>query len=77
LAFGNLLIIGLGYVAYRVVMGGAKSKVLEESDDEDVDVGKKDDGKAKPKAGVKESPKRVRKPVLDLPDDAIDIDSGR
>lgn len=79
LAFGNLLIIGLGYFAYRMVMGGGKSKVLEESDDDDGDdaAGKKDDGKTKAKAEAKEElPKRVKKAVMDLPDDAIDIDSG-
>ncbi len=79
LAFANLLIIGLGYVAYRVVMGGGKSKVLDESDDDDAagdTTSKKADDKAKPKTDAKEPPKRVKKPVLDLPDDAIDIDSG-
>jgi uncharacterized protein (TIGR03503 family) len=79
LAFVNLLIIGLGYVAYRMVMGGGKSKVLDESDEDDAagdTASKKADDKAKPKTDAKEPPKRVKKPVLDLPDDAIDIDSG-
>jgi uncharacterized protein (TIGR03503 family) len=79
LVLGNILILGLGYFAYRMIMGGGKSKVLEESDDEEGDekakggeavkdekkgTDKKEDGKAK----------RAGKASLDLPDDAIDID---
>ncbi|MDB6061203.1 MAG: von Willebrand factor [Verrucomicrobiaceae bacterium] len=88
LAIGNLLILGLGYFAYRMIMGGNKSRVLEEADDEDgekEETGKKGDSKGK--AGAEKSEKgaekkeevkekRVRKQVLDLPDDAIDIDGG-
>ena len=85
LAFGNLLILGLGYFAYRMIMGGGKSSVLDETDDEDDekgDDGKKGGGKTKAgadKADKKEEtkePKRTRKAVFDLPDDAIDIEGG-
>lgn len=81
LVFGNLLILGLGFFAYRVIMGGGKSKVLEETDDDnddDIDTGKggkdskdkkKDDGKDKGDKG-----KRASKAALDLPDDAIDLE---
>jgi uncharacterized protein (TIGR03503 family) len=90
LVLGNLLIIGLGYFAYRMVMGSGKSKVLDEPDEDDDEAdGKKDSGKKtgdkkgggdktgdkgadKPEA---KEPKRAKK-VLDLPDDAIDIDGG-
>lgn len=80
LAFGNLLLLGLGYVAYRMIMGGGgKSKVLEESDEDDEDgaADQKAGGKEKP-ADKKEAAKETKKPkkVLDLPDDAIDIDGG-
>ena len=83
LAFGNLAIFGLGYLAYRMIMGGGKSKVLEESDDEDADDAKqKDEGgkggakKDEKKADKekKEEGKPKKKASLDLPDDAIDID---
>ncbi|HEY3698811.1 MAG TPA: vWA domain-containing protein, partial [Spongiibacteraceae bacterium] len=37
LVLGNLLILGLGFFAYRVIMGGGKSKVLEETDDDNDD----------------------------------------
>lgn len=84
LAAGNLLIIGLGFLAYRLIMGGSKSKVLEESDedDEDDDEPKGKDGKKSKgdagdtKAKEKDSGKPKRPKALDLPDDAIDIDSG-
>ncbi len=78
LALGNLLIFGLGYFAYRMIMGGGKSKVLDEADDEDeagdgAKGGGKDDKKP---ADKKEDAKAKRggKGTLDLPDDAIDID---
>lgn len=90
LAVGNLLILGLGYAAYRMIMGGGKSKVLDAPDeDEDGDAdakgkekgGKeKKDGKGKEDrrsddAKGKEEGKPKRTPKpLDLPDDAIDID---
>lgn len=91
LAVGNLLLIGLGFLAYRMIMGGGKkSSVLDESDDddEDGDDGKKGGGKAaegkdKTKDAAKEvekeapkEPKRAKKPMLDLPDGAIDIEGG-
>jgi uncharacterized protein (TIGR03503 family) len=84
LVFGNILILALGYFAYRMIMGGGKSKVLEESEDED-DEGKGGDAKAaggkkdeKKEKGAdkdkKEEGKPKKKASLDLPDDAIDID---
>lgn len=77
LALGNLLILGLGFVAYRVIMGGSKSKVLDDIDeDAEAVAGKEDDaaGKNKKKAGEgKDKPRRAK---TDLPDDAIDIDSS-
>ena len=75
LVVGNLLVIGLGYLAFRMVMGGNKSKVLEEGD-EDADAkdekpagGKRKDDEKKPAGKAKKS-----LDDLDLPDDAIDID---
>ncbi len=79
IAIGNLLILGLGFVAYRVIMGGSKSKVLDEADDEGED-GEADkaasaaEGKDKKKAG--EGRPKAKRARADLPDDAIDIDSG-
>lgn len=74
---GNLLILGLGFAAYRMIMGGGKSKVLDIADDEE-DADEKASGDAKEKGKKKggdgkEKPKRAK---TDLPDDAIDIDSG-
>lgn len=90
LALGNILILGLGFVAYRMIMGGGKSKVLEESDDEEggeaqadekpakkdkkADKGKKEDAKEEKKDEAKKDDKPKKKASLDLPDDAIDID---
>lgn len=37
LAFVNLCVLGLGFMAYRMVMASGQSSVLEESDDEDVE----------------------------------------
>jgi uncharacterized protein (TIGR03503 family) len=79
LAFGNLLILGLGYFAYRMIMGGGKSKVLEEADEDDEEkeeADKKGDAKAKAGADKPDTKDRRKKAPLDLPDDAIDIDSG-
>ncbi|HSB95494.1 MAG TPA: VWA domain-containing protein [Spongiibacteraceae bacterium] len=79
LVLGNILILGLGYFAYRMIMGGGKSKVLEESDDEEGEDNKasggsaKDDKKGADKKGEPKA-KRAGKGSLDLPDDAIDID---
>ena len=75
LVLGNLLIIGLGFVAYRVIMGGGKSKVLDEEDAESEDAD--DDGKdAKEKDKKKggDAKEKVKRAKVDLPDDAIDID---
>jgi uncharacterized protein (TIGR03503 family) len=80
--FGNLLIFGLGYFAYRKIMGGGNSKVLDEPDDEDdEDKSRGEDAKGEKKGDKKadkEKDKKEDKPkkkaTLDLPDDAIDID---
>lgn len=77
LVLGNFLIVGLGFVAYRVIMGGGKSKVLEDSDEEG--------GESEEKAGdakgggdkKKEGKEKAKRAKTDLPDDAIDIDSGK
>lgn len=75
LVVGNLLVIGLGYLAFRMVMGGSKSKVLDEAEadadgkDEKAAGGKRKDDEKKPAAKAKKS-----LDDLDLPDDAIDID---
>lgn len=75
LVLGNLLIVGLGFVAYRMIMGGGKSKVLEEADDEESDKDAEEaKGKDKKKSDGKEKAKRAK---TDLPDDAIDIDAGK
>jgi uncharacterized protein (TIGR03503 family) len=80
LVVGNLLILALGFFAYRMIMGGGKSKVLEESDEDDDEgapakgtAGKPDEKKAGEK-GKKEEGKPKKRASLDLPDDAIDID---
>jgi uncharacterized protein (TIGR03503 family) len=82
LVFGNVLILALGYFAYRMIMGGGKSKVLDEADDEEDDDngasakgagGKKDEKKTADK-DKKEEGRPKKKASLDLPDDAIDID---
>ncbi len=75
LALGNLLILGLGFVAYRVIMGGGKSKVLEEPDDEEGEAG--GDAEAAKGKGKKGSEGKAKRAKTDLPDDAIDIDSGK
>ncbi|MET0378956.1 MAG: hypothetical protein ABW049_08185, partial [Spongiibacteraceae bacterium] len=79
LAVGNLLVIGLGYMAYRMVMGGSKSKVLDEKEgdeDEDAAGDKGGKGKAEKGKGAADKPAAKAKKSLDmdLPDDAIDID---
>lgn len=38
LVLGNLLIIALGYLAYRMVTGGGKSKVLDEDEEDNADI---------------------------------------
>ena len=75
LVVGNLLIIGIGFMAYRMIMGGGKSKVLEEdSDEDDADAGKAGAAKNEDKkGGGKEKAKRAK---AELPDDAIDLDAG-
>ncbi|HEY3698508.1 MAG TPA: hypothetical protein VGK97_04195, partial [Spongiibacteraceae bacterium] len=74
-------ILGLGFFAYRVIMGGGKSKVLEETDDDnddDIDAVKGGkDSKDRKKDDVKDrgdKNKRASKAALDLPDDAIDLE---
>lgn len=81
LALANLLVVGLGYMAYRMVMGGSKSKVLEDAEGEEEGGAATDKGKGKAgkdKAGDKgaaEKPAKGKKSLdMDLPDDAIDID---
>ena len=65
IAIGNLLLIALGYVAFRMVMGGGKSAVLEASDEEDDEF---------PAGAREKAPPSLDD--LDLPLDAIDIDPG-
>ncbi len=81
LALGNLLVIGLGYMAYRMVMGGSKSKVLDDAEGDDEDgaatekAGKGKAGKDKDKGAAEKPAAKAKKSLdLDLPDDAIDID---
>lgn len=68
LGLGNLLILGLGVFAFRLIMGGSRSEVLEAADEEEAE------------ASLEANPAPVRPgrrgngPVLDLPDDAVDID---
>lgn len=38
IAAGNLLILGLGYLAYRIVMGAGRSDVLEDDADDNTDI---------------------------------------
>lgn len=71
LAVGNLVILGLGYVAFRMIMGGGKSRVLEEGDENDEGEEEVPAGKAAPAKGKAPMPSLDE---LDLPDDAIDID---
>ncbi len=72
LVVGNLLILGLGFIAYRMIMGGGKSNVLEEADDEDAESDKEAEAvKEKKKEG------KAKRAKADLPDDAIDIDAGK
>ncbi len=66
-ALGNLLLIVLGYVAFRMVMGGGKSSVLEQPDEDDGEGDRPGGGKAKAPPSLDD---------LDLPLDAIDIDPG-
>jgi len=72
LVLGNLLILGLGFFAYRMIMGGSKSKVLEE-DDEDAVAEK---GAAEEKEQKKPGKEKAKRAKTDLPDDAIDIDAA-
>lgn len=74
LALGNLLLIGLGYFAYRMIMGGNKSSVLETPDEEDD--ASPADGKADAKASKKKAAGKAPPSLddLELPLDAIDID---
>jgi hypothetical protein len=68
LAFGNLLLVGLGFLAFRLIMGGGKSSVLEEADD---------DEEGAENATPSAAGKKGRVPSIDdlgLPSDAIDID---
>jgi uncharacterized protein (TIGR03503 family) len=85
IAAGNLLLLGIGFFAFRRIMGGSRSKVLDEADDLDEDA---DDKAAKSgKEGKGGKPGKEGKPAaapaaklkkslddLDLPDDTIDID---
>ncbi|MFT3931578.1 MAG: VWA domain-containing protein [Spongiibacteraceae bacterium] len=77
LVFGNLLIIGLGFVAYRVIMGGGKSKVLEESDEDAEESAEKAGGEKGGGDKKKEGKEKAKRAKADLPDDAIDIDAGK
>ncbi len=77
LVLGNLLIIGLGFVAYRVIMGGGKSKALEgddEDEDDEDDVKDVKDTKGKDKKKTGDGKERAKRAKADLPDDAIDIE---
>lgn len=83
LALGNLLILGLGFAAFRMIMGGGKSNVLDAADDDAEEgadkkdkAGGEDKKDKKDKGGDKAEGKAKRsKAALDLPDDAIDIDA--
>ncbi len=72
LAFGNLLLIVLGYFAFRMIMGGGKSTVLETADEDE------DDEEAPAARGGKKGGAKTPPPLddLDLSLDAIDIDPG-
>jgi uncharacterized protein (TIGR03503 family) len=83
LAVGNLLVLGLGFFAYRKITGGSRSKVLDEADDADealadTPAGGKaaQGGKAGAESAAKPAAAKPKKSLddLDLPDDAIDID---
>lgn len=76
LVAGNLLIVGLGFVAYRVIMGGGKSKVLDEADDESEGDEDGKDGKEKDKKKGDDGKSKGKRAKAELPDDAIDIDSS-
>lgn len=76
LVLGNLLIIGLGFVAYRVIMGGGKPKVLDEADDEDEDGEPAKGGDAKDKKKDSDGKEKGKRAKAELPDDAIDIESS-
>jgi hypothetical protein len=75
LVVGNLLVIGLGYLAFRMVMGGSKSKVLDEGEEDGDGKDEKAAG-GKAKGDEKKPAAKSKKSLddLDLPDDAIDID---
>jgi hypothetical protein len=77
LVVGNLLILGLGFVAYRLIMGGNKSKVLDEAEDEDAEAAEKSgDAKERDKKKGGDGKEKAKRAKADLPDDAIDLDSG-
>lgn len=62
-ALGNLLLIGLGYFAWRRIMGGGKSEVANKSADEAEEPASPPEGRSLPSLDD-----------LDLPVEAIDID---
>jgi hypothetical protein len=70
LALGNLLILGLGYFAFRMIMGGGKSPALQEGEEDEAEGAGKTGGKGRA-AGKAPIPSLDD---LDLPDDAIDIE---
>jgi hypothetical protein len=81
LVAGNLLLIGLGYLAFRMIMGGGKSEVLEAADDEGEAGTSPPPAKSDDKSDEKQQSGDMAKsppPLddLDLSLDAIDIDPG-
>ena len=76
LALGNLLLLGLGVVAFRLIMGSGKSDVLEAGDDDEEIPTLTEPAPSPTRPGRR----GAKGPALELPDDAIDIDptaSGR
>jgi len=71
LALGNLLILGLGFAAFRFILGGSRSEVLEAPDDEE-EAPPTEETSASAKPGRSGRPANMA--AQDLPDDAIDID---
>jgi uncharacterized protein (TIGR03503 family) len=77
IALGNLLAIGLGFVAYRMVTGAGKSDILEQDDEIDLDAptDKPPESVAKPSKPVPEQSDASVEPLdeLDAMDEALDL----
>lgn len=71
LALGNVLVLGLGFFAFRRILGSGQSPVLAAPDEE------APAAEPEPEKPARPGRRAAKLAALDLPDDAIDIDPAK